>query len=316
MKKLFIVFTGLFISIACFAQDSVQYNKRYNLVFINGQTLECTLVEKIERNKFLFKDDLEVEKVIPMRYIEEWSEVRTSTPNQSFENIDFKQLSEEYSNQLSKKLKSSNHSRKLAIGFKAGIGTISLKEINDFMEYEKTLVDNPIGVNLNLRVSENVWICADFISGLETEQEFNFFHDQTWKSSMSSLFIGLKLQGENEDKFYYGLGALGPQWGKLEIEEEGGDFDCNCKGTGFGFIIAGGAGFYMNPNVSLTCEIAYRYAVVSTLKDNEGLLLQYADTDFFSGIGLFKPEYKDPDYEKLPLNYSGFQFTVGFNIYL
>ncbi len=216
-----------------------------------------------------------------------------------------------------------------ALSIRTGYASFSTSDTYEFFDAFKnfpgmtTIRDSesskniPICIEFDIRLFGSFSIWGEALFGLSSERtiidEKSTFNEQ-WKSNSTVLFFGGKLYGDFKGGFVYGRTGLGMMFNSLEME---GPPTKEFDGSGLGFVVGGGAGVFLTPFISLNGDICYRSARVEELKDDTDDILQWKETVTQNerSIGLRFSREVEAGYKTVPVNFSGFQITIGAAIH-
>ncbi|MGD0337447.1 MAG: hypothetical protein ABSB78_01520 [Bacteroidota bacterium] len=180
----------------------------------------------------------------------------------------------------------------------------------------------PLCIELDVSISRSFSIWGEVLFGLSSERAVI---DEQWKSGSTDLFFGGKLYGNFKSGFVYGRAGLGMVFNTLEIEEPGftGPIASaepsteEFKGSGLGFVVGGGGGLFITSFISLNCDISYRNARVEELKDDNDRIPQWKETvtQNSHSIEIRFSDSKEAGFKTVPVDFSGFQITIGAAIH-
>lgn len=237
------------------------------------------------------------------------------------------------STMTSDKLKTENYN--FCFSFKVGIAGYNVAETYDktflFPYLSENFLDriydtkyaNVISFNLDIKVYEMVWFRGDVMMPLTSEkiewnemaiypfeENYNFNHIGKIKYA---IFSGILLR-PYFDKFYVtAFAGLGYLQGMLNAPADAGNH-VECKGSGWGSKISAGIGYFIWRNFSIEFNIAQRNIKLDHLEDDEGWIPVYEKTVEYESYG-FAKEPLDEGQEKIHLDFSGIQYSIGIVIH-
>lgn len=223
-------------------------------------------------------------------------------------------------------------SKIIQYGFRAGFTKFEHSEIGDYLEplvpigvakeISETKNQTPFVFDLNLRLSKLFWANIEIFAGLNSESIVygNNGPLEKWQTEAYGLFLGGRLQKDFNHYFLYSQIGAGPIWSELNLSDGQSKNSSifRSQDINLGARASAGAGILIISNISLFGEIGYRFAYISELKDHYGNILQYKaefpSPDVLSPVSIGQSQTKLDGYKNLPLNFNGFQFSIGIGL--